>query len=58
MVNISGKGRIIHKIRAHDEDIQGLDWSSETPEIFKDTVDSEQGNLLKGNFFYKKVSEW
>ena len=35
MVNISGKGRIIHKIRAHDEDIQGLDWSSETPEIFK-----------------------
>ena len=45
------KGRIIHKIRAHDEDIQGLDWSSETPEIFKDTVDSEQGNLLKGNFF-------
>ena len=44
IVNISGKGRVIHKIRAHDEDIQGLDWSLETPEVFKSSLEASEAD--------------
>ena len=27
IVSLSGKGKQLQKIRAHDEDIQGIDWS-------------------------------
>ena len=66
IVNISGKGRVIHKIRAHDEDIQGLDWSLETPEVFKNSLSSiaddedqsASSNLLAVSSRDKTVTIW
>ena len=42
VVNINGRGRIIQKIRAHDEDIQGIDWCHESiPDVLKDDLNDE-----------------
>ena len=64
VVNVSGKGRLLHKIRAHDQDIQGLDWCPETPEIFKEETKDENENENLENLFLavssrmKTISIW
>jgi gem associated protein 5 len=60
IVNISGNGKIVHKIRAHDEDIHGLDWSpSLTRDVLKDEEDSnDEGSILAVSSRDKSVSIW
>ena len=57
VVNINGKGQILQKIRAHDEDIQGIDWChEEVPEIFKDT--EEEHTILAVASRDRTISIW
>ena len=56
VVNVSGKGKVIHKIRAHNEDIQGIDFSpkNEIHELFNDETDP----LLAVSCRNRSVSLW
>ncbi len=44
----SGKGHVLHKIRAHDMDIQGLSWCPEPFNVFEDAPkeDEKEADLL------------
>ena len=56
IVNIIGKGKVIHKIRAHDEDIYGIDWAPTEiiHELFKneEETDSDQQGLNSSQFIF------
>ena len=61
IVNIQGKGKVIHKIRAHDEDIYGIDWAPTTEnihEIFKNEEETESDIPLAVSCRDKSVSIW
>ena len=63
IVNINGRGRIIQKIRAHDEDIQGVDWCHESiPDIFENLEflkdDDNRHNIIAVSSRDRSLSIW